>query len=149
MSDTDLGLLSDQQLYDRYVASKIRLGEVYYQPRTNKRLFPQLMKLIAEIETRQPAIASVFRAGLRHENPWVRSGVVRFCIGEAREEALAALKEVADMEYHPAGPRAGISHDHYTRQDGVGEGTRELTKKILDRAEASGIRLRGNQEKIS
>jgi hypothetical protein len=143
MSAPDLGSLSDQQLYDRYVATKIRLSEVYYQLRTYKRLFPELVKLSAEIESRQPAIAAVFRAGLRHENPWVRSGVVRYCIGEAREEALAALKEVADMQYHPAGPPAGISFDHYTRQDGVGEGTRELTKKILDRAEASGVRLRG------
>ncbi len=142
MSDLDLGSLSDQQLYDRYVASKIRLAEVYYRLRTYKRLFPELMKLTAEINSRQPHIASVFRAGLRHENPWVRSGVVQFCIDGSREEALAALKEVADMQYHPAGPPAGISYDHYTRQDGVGEGTRELTKKILDRAEASGVRLR-------
>jgi hypothetical protein len=147
MSDPDLGSLSDQQLYDRFVATKVRLAEVYYRPRIYKRLFPEVMKLTAEINSRQPQIASVFRAGLRHENPWVRSGVVKFCIDEWREEALAALKEVADMQYHPAGPPAGISYDHYTRPGGVGEGTRELVNKILDRAEASGVRLRGKQGK--
>jgi hypothetical protein len=146
MNESNFSSLSDQELYERYIALKVRLGEVYYRLRTYNRLFPELMTLIAEIHSRQPGIASVFRAGLHHESPWVRSGVVQFLIDDAREEALAVLKNVADLEFHPAAPRAGIAYDHYTKGDFIGRETRELTKKILDRAEASGVRLRGKRE---
>ena len=67
MSDLDLGSLSDQQLYDRYVASKIRLAEVYYRLRTYKRLFPELMKLTAEINSRG---SSTFQVDFRMSGSW-------------------------------------------------------------------------------
>ena len=143
MNETDLGSLSDQQLYERFVELAIKMGEAYCRQRLYKRLHNERMKFAAEIDSRRPAVASVFRAGLQHENPWVRLGVVRFCIDEARDEALAALKGVADLEYHPAAPPAGIAYDSYTKGTMIGAETRKLVGKILDRAEASGVRLRG------
>lgn len=142
MNETDLSSLSDQQLYERFVELEIRMGEVYYRLRTYKRLMTEWLKFRAEIESRQPAIASVFRAGLKHDDPWVRLGVVKFCIHAARDEALAVLKEVSGLEYHPARVNAGIAYDFYTKGDIIGGETRRLVGKILDRAEASGVRLR-------
>ena len=143
MKETDLSFLSDQQLYERFVELEIRMGEVYYRLRTYKRLHREWMKFRAEIESRQPAIASVFSAGLKHDDPWVRLGVVKFCINVGRDEALAVLKKVADLEYHPAAINARIAYDFYTKGDIIGDETRKLVGKILDRAEASGVRLRG------
>lgn len=143
MNEIDLASLSDQKLYQRFVELAVKMGEVYYRSRLSRRFTPERMNLSAEIDSRRPAIASVFLAGLRHEDPWVRLGVVRFCIDAGRDEALAVLKEVASLEYHPAAVNAAISHDHYTKGDTIGRETREFAKKILDRAEASGVRLRG------
>jgi len=133
MTETNLTLLTDQQLYDRFVEMEIELGELYYHLRRYKRLHVESMKVMAEIVSRLPHIAKVFRAGLHHENPWVRTATVKFCIDECREEALAALKGVADLGPLPVAVRAGIAYDHYTKGNMIGEETKELTRRILAR----------------
>lgn len=133
MTEAEPSSLSDQQLYDRYVALEIKSGEAYHHSRLYKRIHREIMKLTAEINSRQPRIAAVFRAGLSHENPWVRGGVAKFCIDEWRDETLAALKSVMDLNDHAVSVNAGIAYDHYTKGSMIGEETKEQTRKILAR----------------
>ncbi len=114
MSSTDLKSLSQQELFDRFVALSTEMGEVYgSSTRLYKRYQNQREHVLVELDARGLATAATFLPALRHENPWVRYGAARFCFKDAPEETLAVLKQLAGMTYHWLGPIAGMTLDSY------------------------------------
>jgi hypothetical protein len=114
MSEKDLKALSEQQLFDRFVALSVEMGEVYgSSTRLYTRYMNQREDVVAEIDGRGLDLASFFRLALHHENPWVRFAATRFCFDAAREETLAVLNQLAGMIYHHLGPIAGMALSSY------------------------------------
>lgn len=111
MKRLPLSRLSDDEIVQRFIQYAIEQENMRLELRSRNvaRLYHKIAALVAELRSREGDHRHVLLPLLKHANPQVRLRAAKNLLAVAPDEALAALKELADPQLYIQALDAGMT----------------------------------------
>ncbi|MQT13732.1 DUF2019 domain-containing protein [Segnochrobactrum spirostomi] len=111
MKASALSVLSDDEIVDLFIQYSIEQENMSLEMRSRSvaRLYHKIDALVTELRFREGDRRHVLLPLLKHANPQVRLKAAQSLLAVARDEALAALKELSDPQLYMQALDAGMT----------------------------------------